>query len=107
MSGSSAVGLVFEVLEKAIVLRRARIWLFFQEVRKVEDEKEAFMRAVRCGIIEGAQSFSMYSISKSFSRIFNVMVILWTGSGRKNRLCMYNMNQEYYIHIAIHILNLF
>ena len=59
ISGSIAIDLVSEGEDGSIVLRRARMWLFFQDEGKIEDGKVAFMRSVRRDIIEGAQSFSI------------------------------------------------
>ena len=42
-----------------IDLRSARMCLFLQDEVKVDDEKDALIRAVRWGRIEGAQSFSI------------------------------------------------
>ena len=53
------MGLVSEGKEGMIIMRIARIWLFFQDDGKVRDEKEALMRAVRCNSIGGEESFSM------------------------------------------------
>ena len=50
------MGLVSKGEDGAIVLSKARMWLFFQDEGKIEDEKEAFMRAVRSDVTERAQS---------------------------------------------------
>ena len=46
-SGSSAMGLVSNGDDGVMDLRSARMWLFFKDEGKVDDEKYALMRAVR------------------------------------------------------------
>ena len=97
--GIRAIIVVPEGKKGAKVLRKARMCLFFQEVKKIKNEKEAFTKTVKCDIKEvckpscfkNSVSISalriLYSIKKYFN-LTNKKEKFWASHGMLHLFCL-------------------